>query len=684
MKKILIIFILAISTLGYGQNAIDMSADEVVIGNVGGTTIDVGSAYLPYMEPEYVTYRTRVELDGGIIIDSTYTNNIIKNLKLHNIYDDGLVWISPNSGIKKDVNNKITKAYNLFGTNDAVQTDTSKAPIFASNYASFNNSNAWKITNRRFQIANIIIPLYIHTFGVFNTSAAAIIEHGPNANTSDGFVLYTTNSSIFFRRTSVLSFVGSANWAVGQVCIAGGDIRQGFFRNMLNYSDGVEFGVNSFSDTDVTNTLNIYSRNNASVFSTGYAADYVLFKNNNKTEYIRDLMKNKYIPSLIDYYRYVSDTLINYRKESKERVQMRVIYAANNKILGTSADSVCLSLDGGVTYLSKRINLTVTDSICMAYIWGNNNVTFATSKNKVYVSTDSLTTVNQVVVYDGENPYTLHTPVNTAYPGEYFLICNPNIPSHTYDGHEVMVFGNYIGYGTKGVNPPNLYYSNDNGITLRLAYKFKGIFKDDGTALGSKTTGNILGVITNDSTEHIHGVSFREADTSFYAFTGDFAGNSFWYKGKYDYGTDTWVWSKAFTLEEFSGSRTVSLIFWGDSVMWGSDNANDTATLGLYKAKFSEIKTENKRIKIFDTDKEIVSIIKDGSLVMFNYDRTENLHKLFISTNGGANFSMETFPPFFLDIRSRFMMRVKYNDYILNENFRTPNVSRLSIRFNVK
>ncbi len=45
MKKILIIFLLAISALGYGQNAIDISAEEVVIGNVGGTVIDVGASY---------------------------------------------------------------------------------------------------------------------------------------------------------------------------------------------------------------------------------------------------------------------------------------------------------------------------------------------------------------------------------------------------------------------------------------------------------------------------------------------------------------------------------------------------------------------------------------------------------------------------------------------------------------
>ena len=79
---------------------------------------------------ETLAYEKRVETDGGIIINIALVDQAIKKAKADGIWDTCSAWISPNFGVKKDANDKVTKAYNLIGSDDFIQADTSKSPTW--------------------------------------------------------------------------------------------------------------------------------------------------------------------------------------------------------------------------------------------------------------------------------------------------------------------------------------------------------------------------------------------------------------------------------------------------------------------------------------------------------------------------------------------------------------------------
>lgn len=72
-------------------------------------------------------YKDRVIADGGSVINMAAVDSAITNAQDSTYYDSTKIWISADFGVKKDANNKVTKLYNIKGTNDFSQADTSKA-----------------------------------------------------------------------------------------------------------------------------------------------------------------------------------------------------------------------------------------------------------------------------------------------------------------------------------------------------------------------------------------------------------------------------------------------------------------------------------------------------------------------------------------------------------------------------
>ena len=72
-------------------------------------------------------YKTRVIADGGSVINMAAVDSAITNAQDSSYYDSTKIWIGADFGVKKDANNKVTKLYNIKGTNDFSQADTSKA-----------------------------------------------------------------------------------------------------------------------------------------------------------------------------------------------------------------------------------------------------------------------------------------------------------------------------------------------------------------------------------------------------------------------------------------------------------------------------------------------------------------------------------------------------------------------------
>ena len=66
-------------------------------------------------EPETTDYISRVEADGGEVINPTYVNEAFSLLKSKGILATDYSWLSASFGLIKDVNNNVSKLYSLKG-----------------------------------------------------------------------------------------------------------------------------------------------------------------------------------------------------------------------------------------------------------------------------------------------------------------------------------------------------------------------------------------------------------------------------------------------------------------------------------------------------------------------------------------------------------------------------------------
>jgi hypothetical protein len=141
----------------------------------------------------------------------------------------------------------------------------------------------------------------------------------------------------------------------------------------------------------------------------------------------------------------------------------------DNKAFGFSDATIFLSEDNARTW-PHSIPFPNARNITFSVILKNGNIIFATHSN-LYISTDNLETYHQIGVKDVDGTdYVPHTPKNPEHPGWYFHQLDG---VHTWDvnGVEMLVWGNYCNV-LGGAAPVNIYYSRDNGHTVKIAYAF--------------------------------------------------------------------------------------------------------------------------------------------------------------------------------------------------------------------
>jgi predicted GH43/DUF377 family glycosyl hydrolase len=82
-------------------------------------------------ETETMSQKTRIEADGGTVIDLNWINSAIYTLKTLGIYTSCKLLSDANFAVKKDVNNLVLKHYDISGNdNDAVQATGVSQPLF--------------------------------------------------------------------------------------------------------------------------------------------------------------------------------------------------------------------------------------------------------------------------------------------------------------------------------------------------------------------------------------------------------------------------------------------------------------------------------------------------------------------------------------------------------------------------
>lgn len=192
-----------------------------------------------------------------------------------------------------------------------------------------------------------------------------------------------------------------------------------------------------------------------------------------------------------------------------------VMYTIDNFIMKhiyeNEVEYLCFSTDLGENWI--QVENTFDTRITHAHYFVDGTLLMCTP-TKCYWTKDFQTFTESVVYdYDGS----LFQPES----GTRFY----NIPkfkeNRTFvNNEEWHLWGDYIITTTK----PRLWYTKDNGRTIRAAYAF-GLSSIDGTVYSAR---------------HIHAFEYNPFDEHFYAFTGDSATECHIIKGQYNNGTWTW------------------------------------------------------------------------------------------------------------------------------------------------
>ncbi|HEY1052505.1 MAG TPA: hypothetical protein VGE39_22200 [Prosthecobacter sp.] len=292
----------------------------------------------------------------------------------------------------------------------------------------------------------------------------------------------------------------------------------------------------------------------------------------------------------------------------------------DNKAFAFGGGKIMLSEDNGKTWAYSAA-FAEADNITFSVILKNGNIVFAT-REKLFLSTDNLKTHREIIVknFDGSD-YLPHKPLDPANPGWYFHSLDGE---HCFevDGKEMLVWGNYCNV-MGGAVPVNIYYSTDNGETVKLAYAFgqNPKFQQKGAAPDAPKLGNPANKII---ARHIHNVTYSPAENAFYACTGDIDrgdGNEcHWLRGTYDAKGDTWDWKQIITVNSNSRFKSGGINFIGDKVYWIAD-ANGPKfgpehDRGIFTCAPADLPDKSKHTMLFNPKFESANmLVQDGVFV---------------------------------------------------------------------
>jgi len=296
----------------------------------------------------------------------------------------------------------------------------------------------------------------------------------------------------------------------------------------------------------------------------------------------------------------------------------------DNKAFGFADGTIFLSDDNGRTWPYSAA-FPDAHHITFSSILKNGNVLFAT-RAKLYLSTDNLKTYEPITVKGADGAdYIPHTPQNAGNPGWYF---HPLDGVHTWDvnGAEMLVWGNYCNV-LGGAAPVNIYYSTDNGHTVKIAYAFgqNPYYRDNGSS-GGGSTGTLLGDPDNPVIcRHIHCVAYNPAENAFYACTGDRdrpeGRECHWLRGTYDAKADEWRWAVLVSDAPNSRYKSGGINFVDGKLYWIADaNGPKPYDRGIFRCAPADIANPDAHTMLFNPEYECANmIIQDGVILASHY-----------------------------------------------------------------
>ncbi len=304
------------------------------------------------------------------------------------------------------------------------------------------------------------------------------------------------------------------------------------------------------------------------------------------------------------------------------------------KAFGFGEGKVFLSEDNGQTWPHSTA-FPNADNITFSCVLKNGNILFATRTN-LYLSTDDLRTHRQIIVKDTDgSDYLPHAPLNPDRPGWYF---HPLDGVHAWDvnGSEMLVWGNYCNV-LGGAVPANIYYSTDQGQTVKIAYSFgpNPQFQQKGAS-----NADLLGNPDNSVVcRHIHSVAYNPAENAFYACTGDHDRGSVhechWLRGTYDAENDAWDWDVLVSVNSNSRYKSGGINFVDGQLYWAADANGNNGTLphdrGIFCCDPADLANPKKHTILFNPQYESANmIIEDGVMLSAHYAPASPYHTGFI------------------------------------------------------
>ena len=285
----------------------------------------------------------------------------------------------------------------------------------------------------------------------------------------------------------------------------------------------------------------------------------------------------------------------------------------DNRAFAFRDGTILLSEDNGKTW-PHAAEFPDAKNITYSCMLKNSNILFATL-NRLYLSTDKLKTFEQITVKDRDgSDYLPHTPRNPDRPGWYFHSLD-GVHTWDVDGKEMLVWGNYCNV-LGGSVPVNIYYSTDQGRTVKIAYSFgrNPRYTDGGTPLGDPDNPVVC--------RHIHSVAYNPAEKAFYACTGDRSPNEcHWLRGTYAAKDDTWTWKVLVTAPQITRYKSGGINFVDGQLYWAADAngriaAGKTHDRGIFRCAPQDLADPEKHTMLYNPGYESANmIIEDGVII---------------------------------------------------------------------
>lgn len=325
-----------------------------------------------------------------------------------------------------------------------------------------------------------------------------------------------------------------------------------------------------------------------------------------------------------------------------------ILSRVGDKILWHDYTNLYYSEDDGATTLNSIAFVQTTFGwFTNCHLFDNGKIIFATSQNRWFKTTSALGSLTEIFALDADdNVYTIHTPANANFPGEYFNHINIKKKTYLADSTEIFVFSPY-GNNLRGANPLGVWYSF--GDTIKLGYEFgqNQYFSDDGTIDGG-TGGTELGDSGNSiKSRHCHDIQQDPDNLNvFYATYGDLDRAEFFenmhMKFTYNQGLDSMVGVQINEATRTSRWKGTASQMPGDgNYYWGADQSSDVDERGIWRCPISSIADENTHTRIYeqiDADNALLHFHLNSDLFLFGAGYSHSPDSPSVGTFASVNF----------------------------------------------